>query len=326
MSEKIHFPVLSCELFNGYVFKNCFGFTSSIRGRPIITFLADRMVAPNRTSDDQIYGTNSLFGDEMNLNWNDRIPVEERSLSLILGSDKLKDMFGKIKKKDQVKIIIDQIRDKNSPGEFTGESSSDDFCIYVSCGSGGDGREGLRSIMAIRTKADDTLIRYPSPEGSSLIIIPIKPFKDMIESFSKCKKNSVKIKYYVNSFEEDGREVKGPPGIIMIAEAVGQTLPIIEKFGEVPDDTNWALTLNVDEATIVRPSSEKHVELELSSAPNEFLFHSEKIGIFAKLAAMHNEGNVRIYYEKGCHLRISYRYGAFGETEICLSNQHLIID
>jgi hypothetical protein len=44
------------------------------------------------------------------------------------------------------------------------------------------------------------------------------------------------------------------------------------------------------------------------------------------MASMHNEGNIRIRYQPGYHLHISYRFGAFGEVEICSYNPHVKFD
>lgn len=332
MSDKVPAVVLSCELDNGYVFKNCFGFTSALRGRPVITFLANKMIAPNRTFDDQVYGNSSLYGDEINLAWDDSIPHQHRNLSLTFDAARIQATFGRIKKKDQARIIVAQIRDQSDPYNFDGPDSSNDFNIYISCGTGGDGREGLRSIAATRTRSDDTLIKYPDKNRCSLMVIPVRSFRQMVESFAKCKKDSIKIKYYVNTKYSNGK-----PGIVMTTDVAGQAGGIIEKFGDVPDEdstaskTGWsapALQLTgvkIDESAIVRPttSSQVIIEVEKPPEPYEFSFTADKVHIFARLASMHNEGNVRIYYEPGCHLRITHRYGAFGECEICLSNIHV---
>lgn len=337
MSDKVPVPVLSCELDNGYAFKNCFGFISALRGRPVITFLADKMVAPNRTFDDQVYGNSSLYGDEINLAWDDNIPVQHRNLSLTFDATRIQATFGRIKKKDQARIIITQTRDSSDPYNFDGPNSSNDFNIYISSGTGGDGREGIRCIAATRTRPDDTLIKYPEKNRSSLMVIPARSFRQMIDSFAKCKKDSIRIKYYMNSRYSNGQEYKGRPGILLTTDAAGQSGGIIEKFGDVPDEdpnaakAGWstpALQLSgvkIDESAIVRPtaSSQVIIEVEKPPEPNEFSFTADKIQIFAKLASMHNEGNVRIYYQPGCHLRIAHRYGAFGECEICLSNIHV---
>jgi hypothetical protein len=337
MSDKVPAVVLSCELDNGYVFKNCFGFTSALRGRPVITFLTDKMVAPNRTYDDQVYGNSSLNGDEINLAWDDSIPLQHRNLSLTFDSARIQATFGRIKKKDQARIIVAQIRDQSDPYNFAGPNSSNDFNIYISCGTGGDGREGLRSIAATRTRPDDTLIKYPEKNRCSLMVIPVRSFRQMVDSFAKCKKDSIKIKYYLNTKYANGQEYKGRSGIVLTTDAAGQAGGIIEKFGEVPDEepsaakTGWstpALQLSgvkIDESAIVRPTAPSQViiEVEKPADPNEFSFTADKVHIFARLASMHNEGNVRIYYQPGCHLKIAHRYGAFGECEICLSNVHV---
>lgn len=324
MSDKVSAIVLSCELDNGYVFKNCFGFISALRGRPVITFHGDRLVAPNRTFDDQVYGNSILDGDEINLVWAENIPTQQQQLSLTFDAARIQAIFGRIKKKDQARIIVAQIRDKNDPYNFAGTNSSNDFSIYISCGAGGDGREGLRSIAATRARADTTVIRYPTKNECSRLVIPVRSFRQMIDAFAKCKKDSIRIKYFLNNDR---------PGIVLTTDVAAHAGGIIEKFGEVPDEdtssAGWsapALQMKIDESVVVRPTTQSQViiAVEKPPEPNEFFFTADKVPIFAKLASMHNEGNVRIYYQPDCHLKIAHRYGAFGECEICLSNAQMV--
>ena len=336
MSDRVSAIVCSCELDNGYIFKNYFGF-ASLKGRPVVTFLADRVVAPNRTVDDQVYGNCSLHGDEINLNWDESVPLQCRSLSLTFDAARIQATFGRIRKKDQARIIIAQIRDSSDPYNFIGPNSSNEFSIYVSCGTGGEGREGVRSIAATRCAPDNTLIKYPEKNRSSLLVIPVRSFRQMIDSFSKCKRESIRIKYYPNTRYINGQEIKGRPGIVLTTDVAGHAGGIIEKYGDVPEEDQgnskggWstpALQLSgvkIDESAIIRPAnvSQVLIEIQKEPEPNEFFFTADKVPTFAKLASMHNEGNVRIGFQPGCHLKISHRFGAFGESEICLSNLHL---
>lgn len=330
MSQKQPAIVCSCELDNGYIFKNYFGFTS-FRGRPVITFLADKVVAPNRTADNQIFGNSTLHGDEINLTWDESIPLENRNLSLTFDVARIQPNFGRIKKKDQAKIYIAQAREVTDPYNFSGPKSSNEFIIYVSCGTGGDGREGLRSIAATRTDPDNTRIKYPQHYQSSMLVVPVRAFRQMIDSFAKCKKESIKVRFYQN------QETNGRPGILLTTDVMGHSGGIIEKYGDVPDEgargpgqqPYAALTdIRIDESAVVRPASSSKlvIEVEKPPVPNEFTFSADKIPIFAKLASMHNEGNVRIWYQPGCHLRVAHRYGAFGSTELCLHNQYVSFD
>lgn len=323
MSEKFPTIVCDCELDNGYIFKNYFGF-SSLRGRPIITFTDNKVSAPNRTADDQIFGNITLHGDEINLVWDKNIAQSQRYLSLTYDASRIQSTFGRIRKKDQAKIMVAQVRSVQDPNNFAGPNSSNEFIIYVSCGTGGEGREGVRSIAATRTVPDNTVIRYPQPENMSMMVIPVKHFRQMVDSFTKCKKEYIKIRYYINNDEDVIRSI---PGFKMQSDS-----GIFEKYGEIPDEDNmdtqlWVSNsfpqLNIDESKIVRHGSvQPMIEIEEMPDPNEFSVATDKIPIFAKLASMHNEGNVRVQYQKGCHLKIAYRYGAFGEAEICLSNRH----
>jgi hypothetical protein len=329
MSNKVTAIVCSCELDNGYIFKHFFAF-NSLRGRPVITFLNHRIVAGNRTADDQLYGASSIHGDEINLTWDNSIPEEERKLSLTFDATCLQTALGKIKKKDPARIVVVHSRDMHNAHSFSGQGSSNDFIVYVSCGSGGEGREGLKSVQATRTKTDDTLIKYPERHNASLLVIPIRHFRSMIDSFTKCKKETITIRFHTNSQIINGKEVKGSPGIVIVTDGTSRSSPILEKFGEVPEEPVPTIQLGnfkIDETAIVKITTtggaQPILEIEKVAEPNEYIFNADKVHIFAKMASMHNEGNVRIYYQKGCHLRIAHRFGAFGECELCLSNPHV---
>ena len=74
MENKIPLIICTCELDNGYIYKNYFGF-NSLRGRPVVTFTGERINAGNRTADDQLYGGGYLHSDEINLVWDENIPL-----------------------------------------------------------------------------------------------------------------------------------------------------------------------------------------------------------------------------------------------------------
>jgi hypothetical protein len=160
-----------------------------------------------------------------------------------------------------------------------------------------------------------------------MLVVPVKYFRQMVDSFAKCKKEFINIRYYANDVETEYGALRNTPGFKMKSDS-----GIFEKYGEIPDEENVDTTLwssksfpqvSIDESKVVRHgAAQPLIEIEELPDPNEFSLEADKIPIFAKLASMHNEGNIRIQYQKGCHLRIAYRYGAFGEAEICLSNCH----
>lgn len=322
-TEKISEIIYNCELHNGYIFKNFFAF-NSVKGRPVITFLSSGIISNNRTVDNQIYAGSYILGDEMNGTWNERIPIDQREVSLTYDLTQMQAMVGRIKKKDQARLIIAQSRLASDPHNFSGPGSSDDFIIYLSCGSGGEGREGLRCVAATRVQRDNTLINYPK-DDYWMLSIPIHEFRKMIESFSKCKKDTIRIKYYPNTI--DG--VKSRPGIMIGTVVNGIMHDNIEKFGDIPDEMseNNMMTVQwpkLDESAIVRNpgASQLIIEVERPAEPTEFEFSANKVVTFTKFAAMHNESSVRIYYQPGKNLLLAYRFGAFGEAEICLSNSY----
>lgn len=333
MTSKNPVIVCTCELDNGYIFKNFFGF-NSLRGRPFITFTLNKIVATNITADNQLYGAGYLWGDEIDLTWDANIPNEKRNLNLTFDSVRILTTLGRIRKKDQARIFIAQIRDSKYP-DWEGPQSSSDFTIYISCGTGGDGREGIQSIAANRISMTETLIRSPDPLESSILIIPIKTFKQMINSFGKVKKQPIRLCFYQNIQKINGIEYKGKPGIILTTDMSGGNPSggIFEKFGEVPDDremrgnsNSYLPDLPVDKSHIVCPTGQGIqliFEEQKDLGPSEFIFEADKITIFCRLASMHNEGNVRIYYQPNCHLRVAHRFGAFGEVELCLHNKYV---
>jgi hypothetical protein len=327
--------VCSCDLDNGYIFKNYFGF-NSLRGRPTITFTDDKVHAGNRTADNQLYGGGFLHGDEISLTWDENISAASRRVSLTFDATRLQNALSKIRKKDSARLTITQVRDTSNCYNFDGPNSSEDFIIFVSCGVGGDGREGLKSVPATRVLVDNTLIKYPKGAGSSLLIIPVKSFRAMIDSFSKCKREQIIMRFYINSQVVNGKEMKGRPGFVITTEGNSPSGRIFEKYGEVPDEDSTQVlsalppvtqfnNLKIDESSIIRvnAAAQPLFEIEKIPEPNEFLINADKIMTFIKMSSMHNEGNIRIRYQKGHHLHIAYRFGSFGENELCLYNPHV---
>jgi len=327
MSDKVTQIICTCELDNGYIFKNFFAF-NSIRGHPTITFLNDSIRSENSTADKQLFGTSLLCGDEISLKWNNSIPAEQQKLSLTFDSGRLPSTMGKIKKKEMVKLFIAQISSKIKP-DFVGMNSSDDFTIYISCGTGGEGREGIQSLAATRVTPSTLFIRPPIMNISNCLTIPIRLFRKMIESFSKTKKQKVKICMYPN------KDSSQRSGILITTNMYGgYSTGSFEKYGEVPDDPSSTISnielpiSSVDESQIIRPSSSGVrlvIEVEDDVNPNEYIFNSDNITVFTKLASMYNEGNVRIYYQKGRHLCITHRFGGFGECSLFLHNKFIEI-
>jgi len=314
MSEKKTIVKCLCELENGYIFKNFFSFIS-LRGHPEITFLEDRIRSNNRTADDKVYGTSYFYGDEINLTWDSEIPSEERNLTLTFDSSLIQGTFGKIKKKDQVRITVIHVEPNN-------DYKDDDYFIYLSCGAGRDGREGLQNIPAKRVQPSITLITPPLYGECSRLIIPCRIFRQMVDTFSKCKKQRIHLYYF------DNMDSLRAPGIIITTNRLDNAClgGILEKYGEVPDlnefqeeiNSNYEAAGNTQSAGVYTSVHDEDNQLV-----NEFIIDSEKINIFCRFASMHNEGSVRIYYQFGRHLQISFRFGSFGESELFLYNKYV---
>lgn len=335
MGEKVPAVVCSFELDNGYIFKNYFAFC--LRGRPVITLTNNKILSGNCTADDQLYGESELNGDEIDLTWDQSIPHEQRSLTLLYEAQRLQGMVGRIRKKDQARLMIAQLRDpKDTSSNAFMNTKYTDFVFFISCGAGGDGREGLKSTPATRVFNQSIGILHPIPLKMSRLIIPIRHFRQMIESFNKCKKEVIKICFYRNQVVFSDKVMEGRPGVLLTTDVLGtgNSGAILEKFGTVPDEppkqvqvpqiTAAIQNLKIDEKAIVRPTGQSIqliLEEEKVPEPHEFLFSADKVAIFAKFAAMHNEGNVRICYQPGCHLEIKFRFGAFGESGLYLANK-----
>src|SRR3990170_756509 len=101
-----------------------------------------------------------------------------------------------------------------------------------------------------------------------------KEFKPLVHSKSrpknfwyKCRKQTIRLCFYPNHQFIEGVEHRGPPGITIRTDMVGggRTGPILEKYGEVPNETvpeaspnvNYMLDqiADIDERTIVRTQS-----------------------------------------------------------------------
>ncbi len=252
--------------------------------------------------------------------WDSCIPKDQRYVNLVYDSSRMITTLNCIKKKDTARITISQLRDADNPQDWNGPRSSSEFNIYISCGDGGDGREGIKSVHACRSDKSQFMISSPNPSEAFLLIIPIKSFRRMIESFAKCKKQTIRFHFYANTQIINGLNYKAAPGLLITTVASDS---IVEKFGTIPDEESES---NLD---IIRPPTDATPNIvviddqDSVTDPNEFTFSSDKIPIFNKLSSMHNEGNVRIYYSPKCHLRIVHRFGAFGECQIFLHNKHV---
>ena len=185
------------------------------------------------------------------------------------------------------------------------DSQSNEFVLFVSRGAGGDGREGIERCAGSRINDARPLIIAKPLEYSSILVIPNRIFKQMVDSYSKCKKRRICITFYDN--RETG-DASGIPGITITVKGIGSNVKgkgPYEKFGNIPD---------IDPTSIF---SEPTAEAATEIVPiNEYTFDSGKIATLLRLAALHNEGNVRIYYEPKHPLRMAVRFGSFGECEL----------
>ena len=284
--------VCTCESENGYIFKNFFSFLS-MKGHPVVTFLKDKIICPNRTTDNLLYVTGYLNGDEIDLVWDENIPDESKYLSLSLDTTNIKSIFGSIKKKDPCRVVVYSKTSPDDPVPL--------YFIGMSSGLGGLSREGSKQLSATLTKPDNTSVGFEN-EDSSTLIIPVKAFKQMIDSFSKCK-DPVKLSFHI----KDDEMVKHCLSIVSDPVEQGKG-NITEKFGDIPNDLKGGV---------------------------EYRISKDKIPILTRLASMHNEGNIRVslpsvkqnvtgeggYAKQDTSLRLLHRFGAYGEVGVYLSSE-----
>lgn len=289
MSEKI----IICKgyLKNGYIFKSFFNF-NHIVSEPTVIFLNDKILTSNVTSDEEICCTGHLNGDELNLKWNEIIPIKDRNLILQYDAIDLKNIISGIKVKDGAFIQINQTRDEDEL-ELEGFGSSKDFEIEISV----DKLTGMQSISAARVSYQIPGLDEPGEE-CSLVSVPVEEFKRTVSTFTKLKNGKIKVCFFTG---KDG---------------AGNAVAITNDVYNIGLKKNNYRVLGDINSIEMGDPKEPDEDTEI----NEYLFDCKNIKIFVTMAAAHKEGNIRIYYEPGCNLRISFRTGAFGEISIYLEN------
>jgi hypothetical protein len=292
----------------------------SVRSRPSLCIFANVLYSDNLTPDQKFLHRCFVHGDEIDLQWDVVIPEKRRTLCLSFDLKELKKKITRILKKDQASLFIVQNRTEQNADKFDEEGSSDNFTIYV--GRGTNDREGLQSVPAIRTKFQQSAVNEPA--NIVKLKIPVKTFRDMMGSFSKCKQDEqIKLTFY------DGE--RGEAGILISSRSNLNTGNIIEKFGVIPEDAGssqapniGALSLSVDDRNLVRAQARVQLVLidpnSVCLQPNEFLSDPDKISHFVNFASLHNEGTVRVYYTPGADLKFAFRFGPYGEEFIYINN------
>lgn len=300
----IQVKVMSAELENGYIFKNFFTF-SCIKSRIIIAFSADSILSQNAAAEnEEMYEDSFLYGDEIAMSWEPSIREEDRKILIAFDAQKLQGAFADIKKKDQARLVLTQMRNS---AESPFDPLSAEYFILVSKGAGGDGREGIVKCAGTRVFEEEKLIIHKPPRYSSLLVIPNRVFKQMIDTFAKCKKKRICITYYDNGDLE-------PPGISITTKGIGlgsKGKGPYEKFGNIPD---------IDPAFALSETSNENIPED--SPLNEYSFDFVRLINLLRLSALHNEGNVRIYYAPKYPLRLAARFGSFGECELYIYDKN----
>jgi hypothetical protein len=294
--------VCKCFINDGHIVKNFFAFVS-LRERAKIVFCEKGIIASNHTSDNEIYGVGILRGDEINITWDKSIPEEQRDITLEVFSSTIIERTSKLRKQIPVRIYL--IQNTDSFGEYT---------IAFSFGTGGEQREGCYGSPAILTAKQDVVLRLPGKNASKLAI-PVKDFRQMLEEFirNKTKREKVKLAFYEN--------LHGNHGILLTTDIddSGQTGSLNEKYGYIPLQN---IPYFASEE-IVTSDGSTPITMERIPGMHEYSFSIDKITIFSKMAALHNEGLITVIYSSKCHLQIKYRFGAFGTASIYLVNPYV---
>jgi hypothetical protein len=275
-----------------------------------------------------------LKGDTIKLLWNVAIPPQQQFLVLKVEKAKIEKTFGKIRAKEAAKVSI------KSKDEFMKE-----YIIYLANGTlgGGDSREGIQAIPAIRSEYKSAIVREPSI-NCIRYYIPITEFKRMIGSFTKVKKSLITVQIYYANTPEFGKQGVG----FSISDSIGpdgSSSSTYEKYGELYEDPNEAEPIihpqtqlrivgvpqNSTSSSATQSSTSSSGSGSSSASggapivrkPTQFVFSADKIPILLKFASIHKEGNVIIQYERGCHLCIAGEMGSFGSFRLYLYNEYV---
>lgn len=322
MSTAVTICQATFGLNQGYILPHYFK-ALSIRSRPSFIIHPTYLYSENTTPDQKFLHKAYIYGDEIDLKWDTQIPESKRVVCLSFDLKELKKNISRILKKDQASLFIVQNRTADNLDKFDEEGSSDDFTIFVSRGS--NDREGLQSIPAIRFRPQT--IAVIEPPKSVRMKIPVKVFRDMMNSFSKCRQDDqVKITFYD---AQDNVE----PGILLSSSSILNNGNVVEKCGNIPEQSPIqpiaaiVASQAIDEkAVVVRPQASKGLQIvvvdqaSVSLQPNEFMIDVDKASYFSNFAGMYNEGTVRIYYAPNCDLRFAFRFGPYGEQNIYINN------
>ncbi len=300
--------ICSAVTDNGYILKSFMAINGS-KTQTVIIINETEMFSENGTEDAEVCCRGRLKGDQIDLKWNIKIDRDKRFLPLLIQTDKIDDTFGKIKMKDTARITIVKSGKEDRPHEFT---------IYLSCGSiKGNSREGIQAIPAVLTTYNPIILKEPNLYKLSFSI-PIKEFKRMISSFTKLKskKDTVTIIFYAKTTEEYGQIGSG----LTIANNSGVegSSTIVENCGEITSEdiqtTHNKLIESAQSSTDITTLNKTKVR------PNEYTIQTNKMQILLKFSSIHDEGNVIVYYQPGCHLCITGEIGCFGTIKLYFYN------
>lgn len=312
----------------------------------MLIFTVDKIYTQNCTDDNELCCCGMLKGELINLLWNASIPINEQFLVLKVEKSKIAETFGKIKMKESARLSI-----------YCKDDIRKEYTIFLRSGSlGGDFREGIQAIPAIRSEYKPTVVREPTFHCIRYSI-PITQFKRMIGSFSKLKKGRITIQIYYATSPEYGKHGVG----FSISNSIGaeEVATIFEKYGELYEDPTEEADIRQQQLRIappnsvgplgtlgsLAPSGSSSIPSGTSSTgsssnstsgsgsgaltvpvirkPSQFIFSADKIPMLHKFASIHKEGNVIIQYEKGCHLCISGEMGSFGTFKLYLYNPYV---
>lgn len=303
MTENLNRSVTVCSatfgVGQGYILPS-FLKALSVKSRPSFIITKNLLYSVNVTPDTKFLHRSYIYGDEINLKWDNSIPEEDRFACLSFDLRELSKKITRILKKDQASLFIVHNRTVANATLFKEEEASNQFTIYV--GRGTNDREGLQSVPATRIRYQESIVQEPSEILK--LSIPVKTFHEMMKSFSKCKPDEkIKITFY---------ETPNGNGFLISGSSELNTGTIIEKYGIIPDDVEPE-----SESALSRVSGKTFLIINL---PNEFIIDKDKVSYFINFSNLSNEGTIRIYYTEGKDLKFAFRFGPYGEQTIYINS------
>jgi hypothetical protein len=279
------FPICEIVVEQGYVLPG-FIKSAAARNQATLIFENNRVRAVNSSIDDNMVKDDYLDGDEINLTWNQNIPIEHRRLIIIFDAQAIGDVVGKILKKDNASLVISHRLTPDKQTMFWEPDSNNAAVVTVV--RIGSTREGSQdSDVSIMKEYIPKMVIDPVKGPHHKVVINPKEFVSAMKSYKKNKGPVYFTFYHQNEYT----------GVYVYSEMEKKC----DKLGILPPKSLNAL-------------------LAMKDDPNTFvLVNSVELSILTKIT-FHPDGNVKIIYSPGHYLLISRKTGAVGEQNVYILN------